>query len=161
MDENLTLANSYALAEKHALWDEAKQSCENKQKNKCRDYSPNRDDSTPKAFTKFTVPIGQILRQLKNEPWFKLLPPMKGDLTKLDQTKYCAFHRGPCHITNGSLKWTQYLKELTKECRYNEYLDKPAAQLVQAAEVDIEPLSKTMQINGIFARSEHSWSITS
>ncbi|KAM2029746.1 hypothetical protein ACFX16_041221 [Malus domestica] len=68
MDENLTLANSYALAEKHALWDEAKQSCENEQKNKRMDHSPNKNDSALKTFTKFTVPINQILRQLKNEP---------------------------------------------------------------------------------------------
>ncbi|KAM1990426.1 hypothetical protein ACFX15_031694 [Malus domestica] len=117
MDKNLTLANSYALAEKHSLWDEAKRSCDIEQKNKRRDNSPNRDDSAPKAFTKFIVSIGQIIHQLKNEPWFELPPPMKGDLTKLDQTKYCIFHRGTGHTTNGCLKWKQYLEELTKEGR--------------------------------------------
>ncbi|KAM2202836.1 hypothetical protein ACFX1R_002497 [Malus domestica] len=86
MCKNLTLADSYALAKKHALWDEAKQSCGNEQKNKHRDNSPNRDDAIPNAFTKFTVPISQILRKLKNEPWFKLPPPMKGDLTKLSMS---------------------------------------------------------------------------
>nr|XP_028962198.1 uncharacterized protein LOC114826281 [Malus domestica] len=104
MGGELTLAASYALAEKHALWDEAKQSCRNEQKNKHMDHSPNRDDSTPKAFTKFSVPICQILHKLRNEPWFQLPPPMKGDLTKLDQTKYCAFHQGPGHTTNDCLK---------------------------------------------------------
>ncbi|KAM2973416.1 hypothetical protein FF2_019970 [Malus domestica] len=94
MDEYLTLANSYALAEKHTLWDKAKQYCENEKKNKCMDHSPNRDILAPKAFTKFTISIGQILHQFKNEPWFKLPPPIRGDLTKLDQTKYYAFHKG-------------------------------------------------------------------
>ncbi|XP_028952481.1 uncharacterized protein [Malus domestica] len=92
MGGELTLAALYALAKKHALWDEAKQSEGNEQKNKRKDRSLNRGDAIPKVFTKSTVLIGQILRKLKNEPWFKLPPPMKGDLTKLDQTKYYAFH---------------------------------------------------------------------
>ncbi|XP_068336472.1 uncharacterized protein [Pyrus communis] len=126
MGEELTLAALYALAKKHTLWDEAKQSCGNEQKNKCMDHSSNEDDSAPKAFTKFTVPIGQILYKLKNEPWFQLPSPIKGDLTKLDQTKYCAFHQGPGHTTNSYLKWKQYLEELTNEDWCNKYLDKSA-----------------------------------
>ncbi|XP_008373733.3 uncharacterized protein [Malus domestica] len=105
MGEELTLAASYALAEKHALWDEAKQSNKNESEKKHMERSPTRKDSAPKTFTKFTVPIGQILHKLKYEPWFELLPPMKGDLTRLDHTKYCAFHQGPGHITNDCLKW--------------------------------------------------------
>ena len=92
MGGELTLATSYALVEKHALWDEAKKSCGNKQKNNRMNRSPNRDNSAPETFTKFIVLIGHILRKLKNEPWFKLPSPMKGDLSQLDQTKYCAFH---------------------------------------------------------------------
>ena len=139
MDKNLTLANFYALVEKHALWDEAKQSCENEQKNKHMDHSPNKDDSTPKAFTKFSVSIGQILHKLRNEPWFQLPPPMKGDLTKLDQTKYCVFHQGPCHTTNGCLKWKQYLEKLTNDGWCDEYLDRSTIRPVQAGEVSITP----------------------
>ncbi|CAN6707442.1 unnamed protein product [Malus baccata var. baccata] len=100
MGEELTLAASYALAEKHALWDEAKQFNKNESKKKHME-----------------LPIDQILRKLKNQPWFKLPPPMKGDLTKLDHTKYCAFHQGPGHTTNGCLKWKQYLEKLTNEGR--------------------------------------------
>ncbi|CAN6695556.1 unnamed protein product [Malus baccata var. baccata] len=117
MGEELTLAASYALAKKHALWDKAK------------------EYSAPKTFTKFTVPIGQIIRKLKNEPWFELLPPMKGDLTRLDHTKYCVFHQGPCHTTNGCLKWKQYLEKLTNEGRCDEYLDKSTKRPTQAGEV--------------------------
>ncbi|XP_068319711.1 uncharacterized protein [Pyrus communis] len=115
MGEELTLAASYALAEKHALWDEAKQSNKNESEKKHMERSLNKEDSMPQTFTKFTVPISQILRKLKNEPWFELPPPMKGDLTRLDHTKYCAFHQGPGHITNGCLKWKQYLEKLTNE----------------------------------------------
>ncbi|KAM2322357.1 hypothetical protein ACFXTH_019035 [Malus domestica] len=117
MGEELNLAASYTLAEKHALWDEAKQSNKNESEKKHMERSPTREDSAPKTFTKFTVPISQILRKLKNEPWFELSSPMKGDLTRLDHTKYCAFHQGPDHTTNGYLKWKQYLEKLTNEGR--------------------------------------------
>ena len=120
MGKNLTLHT-------FTLWQRSTH-CGNEQKNKCRDHSLNIDDSAPKTFTKFTVPIGQILRKLKNEPWFELPPPMKGDLTELDQTKYCKFHQGPGHTTNSCLKRKHYLEELTREDWYDEYLDKPAAR---------------------------------
>ncbi|XP_008363523.3 uncharacterized protein [Malus domestica] len=134
MGEELTLAASYALAKKHALWDEAKQSNKNESEKKHMERSLTREDSAPKTFTKFTVPIGQILRKLKNEPWFELPTPMKGNLTRLDHTKYCAFHQGPSHATNGFLKWKQYLKKLTNEGRCDEYLDKSTKQPTQTGE---------------------------
>ncbi|KAM1602853.1 hypothetical protein ACFX1Z_029523 [Malus domestica] len=101
--------------------------------------SLTREDSAPKTFTKFTVPICQILRKLKNELWFELPPPMKGNLTRLDHTKYCAFHQGPSHATNGCLKWKQYLKKLINEDRCDKYLDKSTKQPTQAGEVSITP----------------------
>ena len=82
MGEELTLAASYALIEKHAIWDEAKQSNKNNLEKKHMEHSPTREDSAPETITKFTVPIGQIFLKLKNEPWFELPPPMKGDLTR-------------------------------------------------------------------------------
>ncbi|XP_068312437.1 uncharacterized protein [Pyrus communis] len=128
MGEELTLAASHALAEKYALWDEAKQSNET-----------TKEDLPAETFTKFTVPIDQILRKLKNEPWFELPPPMKSDLTRLDHTKYYAFHQRPGHTTNGCLKWKQYFEKLTNEGRYNEYLDRSTKQPTQAGEVSITP----------------------
>ena len=88
---------------------------------------------------KFTVPIGQILCKFKNEPWFELPPPMKGDLTRLDHTKYCAFHQGPSHTTNGCLKWKQYLEKLTNEGQCDEYLVGSTKRPTQPGEVFITP----------------------
>ncbi|CAN6725210.1 unnamed protein product [Malus baccata var. baccata] len=44
MGEELTLAASYALAEKHALWDEAKQSNKNESEKKHMERSPTREN---------------------------------------------------------------------------------------------------------------------
>ncbi|KAM1154513.1 hypothetical protein ACFX19_037487 [Malus domestica] len=114
MKEDLTLADSFALAEKHALWDEARQAekapeqprkeltvaqkKDEKQPNKGRQEVKRRDRPTTKEglitnnYSKFSIPIHQILCDIKNEPWFKLPKRSKGDTSKLDHTKYCAFH---------------------------------------------------------------------
>ncbi|XP_050136211.1 uncharacterized protein LOC126611949 [Malus sylvestris] len=139
MGEELTLATSYALAEKHALWDEAKQSNKNESEKKHMEPSLTREYSVLETFTKFTVPIGQILRKLKNEPWFELPPPMKCDLTRLNHTKYCAFHQGLGHTTNDCLKWKQYLEKLTNEGRCHEYLDRSTKRPTQSGVVPITP----------------------
>ncbi|KAM1635369.1 hypothetical protein ACFXTN_012204 [Malus domestica] len=89
MGENLSLENSYALAEKHSLWDEEKRSqklpkqpcrvaeptqkkasdkplnIKSKPGDKRKDRSPSKGSATPKTHTRFTIPISQILRDLK------------------------------------------------------------------------------------------------
>ncbi|KAM1667662.1 hypothetical protein ACFX1Q_046599 [Malus domestica] len=177
MKEDLTLADSFALAEKHALWDEARQAekapeqprkelataqkKDEKQPNKGRQEFKRRDRPTTKEgpmtnnYSKFSIPIHQILRDVKNEPWFKLPRQSKGDTSKLDHTKYCAFHRGPGHTTNDCYTWKNYLEKLVKEGKVDRYLDKPAEQPKRNADGDEEPPTKTIRINGIFAESEH------
>ncbi|CAN6720410.1 unnamed protein product [Malus baccata var. baccata] len=125
MGEELTLAASYALSNK------------NESENKRMECSPTIKNSTPETFTKFSVPIGQILCKLKKEPWFELSPPMNDDLTRLDQTMYCEFHQGPGHTTNGCQTWKQYLEKLTNEGRCDKYLDKSMTQPTQAGEISI------------------------
>ncbi|XP_028952468.1 uncharacterized protein [Malus domestica] len=61
-------SNSYALAEKHALWDEAKQYNKNESENKHMERFLTKENLAPEAFTKFTVPIGQIICKFKNNP---------------------------------------------------------------------------------------------
>ncbi|KAM1325363.1 hypothetical protein ACFX2H_046085 [Malus domestica] len=93
---------------------------------KRRDQSTIKEDSITNNYSKFSIPIHQILRDIKNEPWFKLPKQSKGDTFKLDHTKYCAFHRGPGHTTNDCYTWKNYLEKLVKEGKVDRYLDKPA-----------------------------------
>ncbi|KAM1721513.1 hypothetical protein ACFX12_023050 [Malus domestica] len=115
MKEDLTLADSFALVEKHALWDEARRaekalkqprkesvvaqrkederhSNKSRHDAKCRGRPMNKESLTTKNYSKFLIPIHQIIHDIKNEPWFKLPKQSKGDTSKLDNTKYCAFH---------------------------------------------------------------------
>ncbi|KAM1406682.1 hypothetical protein ACFX2F_001369 [Malus domestica] len=149
--ENLTLANSYALAKNHSFWDEAKRSQKlpenlrkdveltqkkvdnkllnnkDKPRSKNRDRSSIKGGSAPKTYTKFSVPINRIIHDLKDKSWFKMSPPRSEDTSKMNQTKYCAFHRVPGHTTNGCTIWMKYLEKLVKEGKYDQYVDRLAA----------------------------------
>ncbi|KAM2009540.1 hypothetical protein ACFX16_004297 [Malus domestica] len=95
MKENITLADSFALADKHALWDEVqrpektpeqprkesvvaqrkkdgKPSNKSKQKAKHKNQPTNKESLTTKKYSKFSIPIHQILNDINNEPLFKL-----------------------------------------------------------------------------------------
>ncbi|CAL9029509.1 unnamed protein product [Prunus brigantina] len=115
-----TLAEVFATAERYALWDDdriaAKKSTEqgdrptkragqrsdgfsNKNKDKRRSH-PQGDAKAGENYTKFTIPIHQILAQVKNQPWVRRPPPLKGDPDRRDTNKYCAFHGTHGHTTN-------------------------------------------------------------
>ncbi|KAM2870977.1 hypothetical protein FF1_018677 [Malus domestica] len=82
-------------------------------------------------------------------------PSMRGDTSKMDQTKYCAFHRGLGHTTNDCTIWMKYFEKLVKKGKYYQYVDRPVAWPRKEADADTEPLAKTILINEIFAESEH------
>ncbi|KAM1204225.1 hypothetical protein ACFX2J_019940 [Malus domestica] len=90
-------------------------------------------------YTKFLVLISQILCDLKDKSWFTSPPPLRGNTSKIDQTKYCAFHRSPGHTTNDCTTLKRYLKELVKEGKCGEYVDKPVARLRQKTDVVAQP----------------------
>nr|XP_028964672.1 uncharacterized protein LOC108172528 [Malus domestica] len=96
-----------------------------------------------------------ILRDLKDKLWFKVSLPKMGDTSKIEQTKYCALYRGPMHITNDNTTWMKYLEKLVKEDKCDQYVDRPAARPRREVDAYIEPLTKMIRINDIFAKFEH------
>ncbi|XP_021821992.1 uncharacterized protein LOC110763500 [Prunus avium] len=63
-------------------------------------------------YTKFTIPIHQILAQVKDKLWGKRPPPLTGDPDKRDARKYCAFLGMHGHNTNNCFAWKTHLEEL-------------------------------------------------
>ncbi|KAM2718362.1 hypothetical protein EV1_030279 [Malus domestica] len=145
MKEDLTLANSFVVAQKK---EDGKQYNKNRQEAKHRDQPTTKEGLTSKNYH-------QILCNIKNEPFFKLSKQSKGHISKLDHTKYCAFHRGSGHTTDGCYTWKNYLEELVKEGKVDRYLDKLVAQPRRNVDVYKEPPIKTIRINGIFVEFEH------
>ncbi|XP_020410416.1 uncharacterized protein LOC109946565 [Prunus persica] len=97
-----TLAEVYMTAERYAIWDDdriaAKKSTKqedqptkragqkgdgfnNRNKDRRRSH-PQGEATTGENCTKFTIPIHQILAQVKNKPLVRRPPPLKGDPDK-------------------------------------------------------------------------------
>ncbi|CAL9029673.1 unnamed protein product [Prunus brigantina] len=141
-----TLAEVFGTAECYALWDDdriaAKKSTEqgdrptkradqrsdgfsNKNKDKHKSH-PQGDAKAGENYTKFTIPIHQILAQVKNKPWVRRPPPLKGYPDRRDTTKYCAFHGTHGHTTNNCFAWKAHLEELVREGHCTEFIAKQA-----------------------------------
>ncbi|CAL2252161.1 unnamed protein product [Prunus armeniaca] len=171
-----TLAEVFATAERYALWDDdriaAKKSTEqgdrqakraglrsdgfsNKNKDKRRSH-PQEDAKAGENYTKFTIPIHQILAQVKNKHWVRRPPPLKGDPDMRDTSKYCAFHGTHGHTTNNCFAWKAHLEELVKEGHCTEFIAKQAIQQIEDRDTAKEPPQKVIRINTILADSEES-----
>ncbi|XP_021804470.1 uncharacterized protein LOC110748819 [Prunus avium] len=171
-----TLAEVFATAERYALWDDdriaTKKSTEqenqptkrasqrsdrfsSREKDKRRSR-PQGDATTKENYTKFSIPIHQILAQVKDKPWVKRPPPLKGDPDKRDTRKYCAFHATHGHNTNNCFAWKAHLEELVREGHCTEFIAKQAIQRIEDRDAAKEPPQKVIRINTILADSEES-----
>ncbi|CAL8119193.1 unnamed protein product [Prunus armeniaca] len=141
-----TLAEVFTTAERYALWDNdriaakkaskqvdhpTKQASQksNKFEQKARDKRrsrPQDESSETGTFTEFAIPIHQILAQVKDKPWVRRPPPMKGDPSKRDTSKYCAFHGEHGHYINNCNAWKRHLEELVREGHCTEFVAKKA-----------------------------------
>ncbi|KAM1030342.1 hypothetical protein ACFX2C_034262 [Malus domestica] len=77
MGENLSLADSYALVEKHSLWDEAKQS-QKLPEQLHKDVESTQNKAGDKLLNNKDKPGN------RNKSWFKMPQPMKGDTSKMN-----------------------------------------------------------------------------
>ncbi|CAL8996408.1 unnamed protein product, partial [Prunus brigantina] len=172
-----TLAEVFATAERYALWDDdriaakkaskqvdypTKQASQksNKFEQKARDKRrsrPQEGSSETGTFTEFAIPIHQILAQVKDKPWVRRPPPMKGDPFKRDTSKYCAFHGEHGHYTNNCNAWKRHLEELVREGHCTEFVAKKAIQQIEDRDAAAkEPPQKVIRINTILADSQES-----
>ncbi|CAL9007763.1 unnamed protein product [Prunus brigantina] len=172
-----TLAEVFATAEHYALWDDdriaakkaskqvdhpTKQASQksNKFEQKARDKRrsrPQEGSSETGTFTEFAIPIHQILAQVKDKPWVRRPLPMKGDPSKRDTSKYCAFHGEHGHYTNNCNAWKRHLEELVREGHCTEFVAKKAIQQIEDRDAAAkEPPQKVIRINTILADSQES-----
>ncbi|XP_020412815.1 uncharacterized protein LOC109947293 [Prunus persica] len=107
-------------------------------------------------YTKFTIPIHQILAQVKDKPWVRRPPPLKGDPNKRDTSKYCAFHGTHGHTMNNCFTWKAHLEELVRGGHCMEFIAKQAIRWIEDRDTAKEPPQKVIRINTILADSEES-----
>ncbi|XP_008237153.1 PREDICTED: uncharacterized protein LOC103335895 [Prunus mume] len=131
-----TMAEVYATTEYYALLDD--------------------DRIAAKKFTKQEDQSTKQAAQVKNKPWVRRPPPLKGDPDKRDTSKYCAFHGTHGHITNNYFAWKEHLEELVREGHCTEFIAKQAIQRIEDHDTAKEPPQKVIKINTILADSEES-----
>ncbi|CAL8168134.1 unnamed protein product [Prunus armeniaca] len=107
-------------------------------------------------YTNFTIPIHQILAQVKNKPWVRRPPPLKGDPDRRDTSKYCDFHGTHGHTTSNYFAWKAHLEELVREGHCTEFIAKQAIQQIEDRVTTKEPPQKVIRINTILADFEES-----
>ncbi|XP_021831547.1 uncharacterized protein LOC110771542 [Prunus avium] len=162
-----TLVEVFATAECYALWEDDRITTKtkwtsqrsdrisNKNKDKRRSH-PQGHATAEENYIKFFILIHQILAQVKDKPWVRKSPPLKGDPDKRDIIKYCAFHRTHGHTTNNCLAWKAHLKKLVREGHCTEFNAKQAIQKIEDRDTAKEPPQKFININTILTDSEES-----
>ncbi|CAL8137451.1 unnamed protein product [Prunus armeniaca] len=134
-----TLVEVFATAERYALWDddriaakEADQVAEQISKeNGKRRSQPQECALAAESYTKFTIPIHQILAQVKDMPWLKKPSSLKENPTKKDTSRYCTFHEGHSHYTNDCFAWKRHLEDLVKDGHCTEFVAREAIQQIK------------------------------
>ncbi|CAL8996836.1 unnamed protein product, partial [Prunus brigantina] len=133
------LVEVFATAERYALWDddritakEADQAAEqtSKENGKCRSQ-PQECAPVAESYTKFTIPIHQILAQVQDMPWLKKSSPLKGNPTKKDTSRYCTFHEGHGHYTNDCFAWKRHLEDLVRDGHCTKFVARGAIKQIK------------------------------
>ncbi|XP_034197712.1 uncharacterized protein LOC117613183 [Prunus dulcis] len=96
-----------------------------------RGLQPQRGALFADSYTKFTIPIHQILAHVKNMPWLKKPSPLKENPAKKDTGRYCEFHEWHSHYTNDYFAWKKHLEELVGDGHCKEFIAKRAIQQIK------------------------------
>ncbi|XP_020412819.1 uncharacterized protein LOC109947297 [Prunus persica] len=146
-----TLVEVLATAERYALWDDdrtaakkaAKQADQQVEQGSQRNdmikdkdggkrgLQPQRGALFADSYTKFTIPIHQILAQVKNMPWFKKPSPLKGNPAKKDTSRCCEFHEWHSYYRNDCFAWKKHLEELVGDGHCTKFITKGAIQQIK------------------------------
>ncbi|XP_050280793.1 uncharacterized protein LOC126721778 [Quercus robur] len=88
-----------------------------------RDYTEQpRSVGVQAVHAVFRDPLHQILKKVKNEPFFKWPNRMAGDPTKRNQNLYCQYHQEPGHTTNECRNLKNHLDQLVREGKLSHLL---------------------------------------
>ena len=79
------------------------------------------------SFTPITVPIDQVLMQIKDERALTFHCKLKGDPSKRPRDKYCRFHRDHEHDTTNCFDLKQQIKALIRQGKLQRFVNKERA----------------------------------
>jgi len=138
MSEVLYRATKYMNAEDALLAQEEKPKKRERQEDTRQDQGlkkartgNRRDERRPKplgvrftSFTPLTVPIDQVLMQIKDEGTLTFPGKLKGDPNKRSRDKYCRFYRDHGHDTTDCYDLKQQIETLIKQGKLQKFISK-------------------------------------
>ena len=75
--------------------------------------------------TVFRELVHQVLEKIKNEPYIKWSNKMRGDPLRRNQSLHCQYHQEWGHTTKDCKTLWNYLKQLVREGRLQQFLYQP------------------------------------
>ena len=82
--------------------------------------------------TVFREPVHQVLKKIKNKPFFKWPNKMGGDPMKCNQSLHCQYNQDRGHTTKDCRTLWNHLEQLVREGRLKQFLYHPSRQGGQA-----------------------------
>ncbi|XP_065634578.1 uncharacterized protein LOC136069711 [Quercus suber] len=76
------------------------------------------------SFTPLTIPIDQVLMQIKDEGTLTFPGKLKGDPSKRSRDKYCRFHRDHNHNTADCYDLKQQIEALIRQGKLQKFVSK-------------------------------------
>ncbi|XP_065629979.1 uncharacterized protein LOC136067698 [Quercus suber] len=90
-------------------------------------------------YTPLSVPLEQVLMQIKDEPSLKWPEKMKGDPNKRNRNKYCRFHRDHGHDTDECFDLKQQIENLIRQGKLKNFLGRDRKDEKLKAKVEDSP----------------------
>ena len=88
-----------------------------------RDYADQSGSNNTQVIDAvFREPVHQVLEKIKNEPFFKRLNKMVGNLEKQNRNLYCQYHQDHRHTTEDCKSLWDYLDQLVREGKLKQLL---------------------------------------
>ncbi|XP_017237355.1 uncharacterized protein LOC108210538 [Daucus carota subsp. sativus] len=84
---------------------------------------PSREDRRPEpTFTVFSMPREDILKEIRNKPFFSPPPPMWTTPEKRNSSEHCGYHETHGHSTESCKSLKYFLERLLRQGHINQYL---------------------------------------
>ena len=81
----------------------------------------------------FREPVQKVLEKVRNEPFFKWLNKMVGDLVNRNQKLYCHYHQDHGHTIEDYKNLWDHLEQLVREGKLKHLLHHSSGREVQAS----------------------------
>ena len=112
----------------------------------------------------FREPVQKVLEKVRNEPFFKWLNKMAGDLVNCNQNLYCHYHQDHGHTTEDCRNLWDHLEQLVREGKLKHLLHHSSgrgSQMNSAFHGNAAPRPPFGTINVIFAAPRRTGSCPS